>query len=82
MWGCVGLALLSFGGPFLPSSLYLVLSMAGSAAQTGFALSLTHPGRLEGAEVSLPLFLSLLLKCWCFLAKWQRNQNQPLAPCG
>lgn len=67
----MGLGLLSFRSPFLPSSLYLVLSLAGSAAQTGFALSLTHPGWLEVAEVSLPLFLSLLLKCWCFLAKWQ-----------
>lgn len=67
----MGLGLLSFGSQFLPSSLYLVLSMAGSTAQTRFALSLTHPGWLDGAEVSLPLFLSLLLKCWCFLAKWQ-----------
>lgn len=46
----MGLGLLSFGSPFLPSWLYLLLSRAGSTAQTGFALGLTHPGWLEGAE--------------------------------
>lgn len=76
----MGLGLLSFWSPFLPTWPYRgwCSAMAGSTAQTGFALGLTHPGWLEGAEVSLPLLPSLLLKFWWFLAKWQGNENEPL----
>lgn len=52
----------------------------GFVAQRGFALSVTHPGCLEGTEVSLPVSPSALLKCWWFLAAWQ--WNSPLAACG
>lgn len=40
----------------------------GFVAQRGFVLSVTHPGCLEGAEVSLPVLPLVLLKCWWFLA--------------
>lgn len=80
----MGLGLSSFWSPFLPTSPYggWCSAAAGSAAQTGFALGLTHPGWLEGTEVSLLLLLSLLLKFWWFLQSGNEMRTEPLVASG